>query len=69
MNCFRPLEHWDFGFESHLRHGRLCVFILFVVPFVQEAALRRVDPPSNDSYRLYKKIKELKKRPRSNKGL
>jgi hypothetical protein len=24
----RPLRHWDHGFESHLRHGYLCTFIL-----------------------------------------
>jgi hypothetical protein len=28
MNCLRPLEHWDRGFESHSRHGCLCAFIL-----------------------------------------
>jgi hypothetical protein len=28
MNRLRPLEHWDRGFESHLRHGCLCAFIL-----------------------------------------
>jgi hypothetical protein len=31
MNCFRPLERWDRGFESHLRHGCLCAFIMFVL--------------------------------------
>jgi hypothetical protein len=25
---FRPLKHWDHGFESHLRHECLCAFIL-----------------------------------------
>jgi hypothetical protein len=30
MSRFHPLEHWDRGFEFHLRHGYLCVFILFV---------------------------------------
>jgi hypothetical protein len=28
MNCLRPLEHWDRGFESHSRHGCLCAFTL-----------------------------------------
>jgi hypothetical protein len=28
MNCLLPLKHWDRGFESHLRHGYLCAFIL-----------------------------------------
>jgi hypothetical protein len=32
-------------------------------------ALPRADPPSKESYRLCKKSKKLKKRPRSNKGL
>jgi hypothetical protein len=28
MNCLRPLKRCDRGFESHLRHGCLCAFIL-----------------------------------------
>jgi hypothetical protein len=28
MNCLRPLKHWGGGFESYLRHGCLCAFIL-----------------------------------------
>jgi hypothetical protein len=28
MNCLRSLEHWDRGFESHLRHEYLCAFDL-----------------------------------------
>jgi hypothetical protein len=30
MKCLRPLEHWDWGFESHSMHGCLFVFILFL---------------------------------------
>jgi hypothetical protein len=26
LNYLRPLERWDRGFESHLRHGCLCAF-------------------------------------------
>jgi hypothetical protein len=26
--CLRSLQHWDRGFESHWKHGCLCVFIL-----------------------------------------
>jgi hypothetical protein len=26
MNCLRPLEHWNCGFEYHSRHG--CLFVL-----------------------------------------
>jgi hypothetical protein len=28
MNCLRSLGRWDRGFESHSRHGCMCVFIL-----------------------------------------
>jgi hypothetical protein len=28
MTCLRPLKHWDREFESHLKHGCLCAFIL-----------------------------------------
>jgi hypothetical protein len=31
MNCLLTFEHWDCGFESHARHGRLCAFIVCVV--------------------------------------
>jgi hypothetical protein len=33
MNCLRSLERWDRGFESHSRHGGLCVrlFCVYVV--------------------------------------
>jgi hypothetical protein len=40
------------GFESQLRHGCLCAFILFVLSCVQAAALLLADPPSKESYRL-----------------
>jgi hypothetical protein len=60
MNCLRPFQHWDRGFESHLGHGCLCAFILFVLLCMQVAALRWADPPSKESYRLCKKIKKLK---------
>jgi hypothetical protein len=26
MNCLRPLEHCDRGFESHSRHECVCVY-------------------------------------------
>jgi hypothetical protein len=45
------------------------VYSVFVLFCVQVAALRRADLPSKESYRLCKKIKKLKKRPRHNKGL
>jgi hypothetical protein len=47
----------------------VCVYSVFVLSCVQVAALRRADPPSKASYRLCKRIKDLKKTPRSNKRL
>jgi hypothetical protein len=42
----------------------LCVYSVFVL-----SCVRRADLPSKESYRLCKKIENLKKRPRSNKRL
>jgi hypothetical protein len=47
----------------------VCVYSVFVLSSMQVAALWWVDPPSKESYRLCKKLKKLKKLPRSNKGL
>jgi hypothetical protein len=70
INYLHPLKLWDRGFESHLRHECLCAFILcLLLSCVQVAVLRRADPRSKESYRLCKKIKKLKKRPRTKKGL
>jgi hypothetical protein len=30
MHCLRSLEHWDRGFESHLKHGCLRLFCVCV---------------------------------------
>jgi hypothetical protein len=49
---FRPLKHWDRGFESRLRLGCLWAFVLFVLFCVQVAALRRAEPQSKESYWL-----------------
>jgi hypothetical protein len=60
MNGFRPLRHWDHGFESYSRQGCLSVFILFVLSCVQVAALRQTDPPPKESYLLCKNQKTEK---------
>jgi transposase len=44
----------------------VCVYSVSVLSCVHGRALRRVDPPSKESYRV-KKAKKLKKRPRSKK--
>jgi hypothetical protein len=31
MNCLRPLEHWNRGFESHSRHECLCALFCVCV--------------------------------------
>jgi hypothetical protein len=53
---------------SHEAWMSVCAFILFVLSCVQVASLRRANPPSKEFNRLYKRIKNLKKRPRSNRG-
>jgi hypothetical protein len=40
MNRLPLLKHWDRGLESHLSHGCLCAFILFVLSCVQVEARR-----------------------------
>jgi hypothetical protein len=47
----------------------VCVCSMFVLSCMQVEALRWADAPSEVSYHLCKKIRTLKKRPRSNKGL
>jgi hypothetical protein len=47
----------------------VCVYPVAVLSCAHLAALRRTDPLSKESYRLYTRIKKLKKRPRSNKQL
>jgi hypothetical protein len=54
MNCIRSLERWDRGFESHSRHGCLCVR-LFCVCVVLCVGSGLADPPSKESYRRFKK--------------
>jgi hypothetical protein len=35
VNCLLSLEHWDRGFESHLMHGCLYLFRVYVVLYVK----------------------------------
>jgi hypothetical protein len=69
MNCLRPLKHWDRGFESHLRYGCPFAFILRLCSPVwrQRPCDRLIPLPRSPTDCV--KIKKLKKRPRSNKGL
>jgi hypothetical protein len=54
MNCLRSLEHYDRRFESHSRHGCLCVCVysVFVLSCVSVTVLQRADHSSKESYRL-----------------
>jgi hypothetical protein len=48
----------------------VCIYSVFVLSCLQVAALRRIDPPSKESYRLCKRDQESEKeRPRPNKGV
>jgi hypothetical protein len=38
MNCLRSLENWDRGFESHSRHGCLCVRLFCVCVILCEGS-------------------------------
>jgi hypothetical protein len=45
MNCLRPRKHGDRGFEPHLKHGYLYVFILCLCcPVCAGSGLARADP-------------------------
>jgi hypothetical protein len=46
----------------------VCVYCVSMLFCVKVAALRQVDPPSEESYRLCKTIKKLKRGLRSNNG-
>jgi hypothetical protein len=62
MNCLRPLEHWDRGFEFHSRN-RCSVYgySVSVLSCVRVAALRRAHLQSKESYRLCQKDQETEK--------
>jgi hypothetical protein len=66
MNCLRSLGRWNRRFESHSGHGCLvcvCVYSVFVLSCVSVATLRRTDHSFKESYRLWKTITGLNKRP------
>jgi hypothetical protein len=60
MNCLRPLKHWGRRFESHLRHGCVCMFILCCGLATSWSPVEEVLPTVH-------RIKKLKKGPRPNK--
>jgi hypothetical protein len=66
MNCLRSLWRWDRGFESHLKTWMfgLCMRLFCVcVVLCVGRALQRADHSPKESYRLWKMITELNKRP------
>jgi hypothetical protein len=56
-----PLEHWDHGFESHSRYGRVFAFCCVVLSCVKVEALRRADPPSKEFYQLCNRFISFRK--------
>jgi hypothetical protein len=49
------IQHWDRGFESNWMHGRMSVSCSPAYVCMCVEALRRADPLSKESYRMYKK--------------
>jgi hypothetical protein len=68
MNCVRWLERWDRGFESHSRHGCLCLRLICVcvVLYVGSDLAAGWSPVQGVLPAVYR-IKKLKTRPRPNK--
>jgi hypothetical protein len=55
MNCFCSFNFWDRGFESHSRHGCLCMRLFCVCVVLYLGSLfARTDHPSNEPHRLCK---------------
>jgi hypothetical protein len=52
MNSLRPLKRWDRGFESLLRHGCLCAFIMYLCcPVCRQRPCGRLIPrPKSPTY-------------------
>jgi hypothetical protein len=68
MNCLRSLEHWDRGFESHSRHGCLCVRLFCVcVVLCVGSGLATGWSPSKESFRLCKNDYETEEEARAQK--
>jgi hypothetical protein len=68
INCLRPLEHWDRGFESHWRYGCMCAFCGCVVLCVGSGLATGWSPVQGFIPTAYR-INKLKKPPRFNRGL
>jgi hypothetical protein len=62
MNSLGPLNHWRSGFESHLRHGCLCVYSVCRQRPCDGLIPAQGVLPSEDT------IKKLNKRPGPTKG-
>jgi hypothetical protein len=57
MKCLCPFVHWDVS-SNPIWGMNVCVSLFCVC--VQVVALRRADPPSEESYRLYKRLRNWK---------
>jgi hypothetical protein len=60
MNYRQLLENWDRGFESHLRHGCLYAFVLFVLLCVGSGLATDLSPVHGVLPTVYR-IKKIKK--------
>jgi hypothetical protein len=67
INCLRPLQRWDRGFESHFSYGCLCVRLFCVYVFLcVGSGLATVWSPVQEVLPTVYRIKKLKKRRKPN---
>jgi hypothetical protein len=60
MNRLRLLEHWDRGFESHPRHGYVCIYAVCIVLCVGSGLATGWSPAQGVLQTVYR-INKLKK--------